>query len=194
MGDPKRLRKLYEKPLKVWDKQRIEEEKGLVDEFALKNMKELWRAKTILRKIRREVRRMLGNKGTNIEQRKKEVIDRVKKFLIRKQDVVLDDILSLEVRDVLARRLQTIIRKKQMATTLNQSRQFITHGHIAIKNHKVTAPSYLVKFDEEDAISWYTSPIVLKPREKEGEKVVDKVISQEAAKVEQPAVAEASGA
>ena len=40
MGDPRRLRKKYEKPFKRWDKQRIIEERKLMEAYGLKNKKE----------------------------------------------------------------------------------------------------------------------------------------------------------
>ena len=69
MGDPKRLRKLYERPMRLWDKDRIENENKLKEEYGLKNTREVWRAQTDLRKIRRDARRLLSLKGKKIEER-----------------------------------------------------------------------------------------------------------------------------
>jgi len=181
MGSPKQLRKQYEKPKKLFDKDRIEREKKLKEEYGLKNAREVWKADTELRKIRRDARRLLSRKGKNVEDRTKKLVDRVKRFLIRKPEVSLDDILALEVRDLLERRLQTIAYKKHMAKTIVQARQFITHGHVAINDEKVSVPSYTVRFDEEAAVSWYGNPIetVAKPEKA-------KAAAKEAAK-EEPA-------
>lgn len=159
MGAPKRRRKLYESPKRLWDKARIEEESGLVEEYGLKNMRELWRMKTTLRKIRREARRLLSKKGTHIEQRSTDLLKRVQGFLINKPDATLDDILILDTRDILNRRLQTVAQKKHFARTPRQARQFIVHGHISINGQKVTAPSYVVKFNEEDKLEWNGEPV-----------------------------------
>ncbi|MFQ5406150.1 MAG: 30S ribosomal protein S4 [Candidatus Micrarchaeia archaeon] len=170
MGDPKRLRKLYERPMRLWDKERIERENKLKEEFGLKNTREVWRAQTDLRKIRRDARRLLSLKGKKIEERTQNLLKRVKSFLIDKPNVSLDDILALEVRDVLERRLQTVVSKKGLAKTAKQSRQIITHGHIAIDDKRVNVPSYRVKFNEESKIGWYGKPVSLEakpPSEKE---------------------------
>lgn len=167
MGDPKRLRKTYEKPMRLWNKERIEREGKLREEYGLKNSREVWKAQTILRKIRREARRLLSNKGAKVEERVQTLIKRVSAFLIRKPDITLDDILSLEVRDVLERRLQTIIIKKSYAKTPKQSRQFITHGHISIDGNRVDVPSYLVRFSEEPKINWHGEPINIQLPEEE---------------------------
>lgn len=155
MGDPRKKRKLYEKPKKLWDKRRIEEESKLKEEFGLKNSREVWRMKTILRKIRREARRLLSLKGKSVEARAKKLLERVKSFLIKSQECSLDDVLALEPRDILARRLQSIIFKKGFAKTMKQARQLIVHGHVAVDGKKVSAPSYLIKFGEEDKVNWF---------------------------------------
>ncbi|MFH1750473.1 MAG: 30S ribosomal protein S4 [Candidatus Micrarchaeota archaeon] len=151
----KRLRKSYEKPKKLWDKTRIETESKLKKEYELKNAREVWKMQTILRKIRREARRLLSGKGTDVEERSKKLIARIRRFLIRKETITLDDVLSLTIRDILDRRLQTVVYKKHLAKTMGQARQFIAHGHIAVRGTKVSSPSYLVKFEEEPAIEWY---------------------------------------
>ncbi|NYZ74900.1 30S ribosomal protein S4 [Candidatus Micrarchaeota archaeon] len=159
MGDPRRRRKLYESPKKMWDKTRIEEESKLVNEYGLKNSRELWRMQTILRKIRREARRILSRKGTHLEEREKALLARVKRFLVRKPDVTLDDVLALDTRAILERRLQTVVLKKHLAKTPKQARQFIVHGHVAVGPQRLSIPSYLVKFDEEESINWSGTPV-----------------------------------
>ncbi len=150
-----RLRKQYEKPLRLWDKQRIETEGKLREEYGLKNARELWKMQTILRKVRREARRLLAARGAEVERRKEQLIVRLKRFLIRKESPTLDDVLSLTIRDILDRRLQTIAYKRHMGKTVNQARQFISHGHVSVSGKKISSPSYLVSFQEEDGINWF---------------------------------------
>ena len=50
------------------------------------------------------------------------------------------------------RRLQTVICKKGLAKSLNQSRQFIVHGHVTVNGKKMTVPSYLVSLEEESKL------------------------------------------
>ncbi len=182
MGDPKRLRKAYEVPLKQWDKERIEREGKLCEEYGLKNSRELWKAQTILRKIRREARRLLSNKGAKVDVRAENLIKRVNSFILRKQDLTLDDILALEVRDILERRLQTIVLKKRFAKSPKQARQVISHGHVSISGVKVDIPSYLVKFNEETGIDWYGDPVQIQaPEQAEDAKAPQAKAVEEAA-------------
>jgi small subunit ribosomal protein S4 len=60
MGDPRRLRNKTERPKKLWDLDRIKHDKALMTEYGLKNMRELWRATAVLKKYRREARRLLS--------------------------------------------------------------------------------------------------------------------------------------
>ncbi|PIZ91257.1 30S ribosomal protein S4 [Candidatus Micrarchaeota archaeon CG_4_10_14_0_2_um_filter_60_11] len=182
MGDPRKKRKAYEKPKRLWDSARIAEEKKLREEFGLKNGREVWRAKTMLRKARREARRLLAKKGAGAEKRAEQLLARVQNYFIAKPGATVDDILALESKDILERRLETIVWRKGFASTPKQSRQFITHGHIAIAGHKITIPSYLVKFSEEADVNWYGKPLEAKqPEPTEGKATEEKAVEAEKA-------------
>ncbi|MFH1285662.1 MAG: 30S ribosomal protein S4 [Candidatus Micrarchaeota archaeon] len=154
MGDPRKARPKYETPKKVWDAERISEESQLIDEYGLKNMRELWIMKHELKKKRRETRRLLSmaDKGKG---KSKALLDCVVKLGLSKAETNLEDLLSLSIRDMLERRLQTRLVKKGMARTMPQARQLITHGFIAINGKKVSAPSYMVSITDEEAITFY---------------------------------------
>ena len=51
--------------------------------------------------------------------------------------------------------MQTVVYRKGMAKTLNQSRQLISHGFISINGRRIKSPSYLVKKNEESGIGYY---------------------------------------
>ncbi|MFH1199642.1 MAG: 30S ribosomal protein S4 [Candidatus Micrarchaeota archaeon] len=160
----KRLRKQYEKPKKLWNKQRIDEESKLREEYGLKNARELWKMQTILRKTRREARRLLSGRGEDTERKKVQLLTRLSKFLVRKANASLDDVLSLSVRDILERRLQTVACKRHIAKTVRQARQFITHGHVSVHGVKISSPSYLVRFNEEESVGWYGHAVDLEAK------------------------------
>lgn len=52
---------------------------------------------------------------------------------------------------LLERRLDNVVYRLGFATSRNEARQFVLHGHIQINGHKVNIPSYQV--DVEDEIS-----------------------------------------
>lgn len=156
MGDPKKPRKKWESPGHPWIKTRLEQELELMNRYGLRNKRELWVAQTLLRRIRHRARQLLA---IPIEERKKalEVLARrlYSMGIIDKLDVDVNDILALTVDAILDRRLQTLVWKKGLAKSIHHARQLIVHGHIAIKNRRVTSPGYLVSREEENYIGYH---------------------------------------
>ena len=75
----------------------------------------------------------------------------------------LDDILSLSVKDLMERRLQTVLFRRGMAKSLFQSRQLIAHGHISIAGRKMKAPGYMVTRSDEGSLDYAeSSPFIIK--------------------------------
>ncbi len=162
MGDPKKPRKKWieGKPMKIWNKQLLMEELQLVGEYGLRNKRELWLAKAILKKIKRRAREMLAmppDVRAKVEAEFKQKL--YKMGFIPDPDVPLDYILGLDVRAILERRLQTIVYRKGLARSIHEARQLIVHRHIAINGRIINAPGFLVPRDLEDKISYApTSP------------------------------------
>jgi len=147
----------YETPNHPYQGERIAEEGDLVGRYGLKNKEELWRAQSELRKYRREARRLLGRVG---EESSAEFIERLRRIGVLDAEEGLDDVLSLDVTDVLERRLQTVVYRKGLANTVSQARQFVSHGHVRIGDRRVTEPSYTVDVGEEEDVSFdETSPL-----------------------------------
>jgi len=151
MGDPGRLRKQYETPRRVWDKSRIVEERRLLVDYGLKNMRELWMAKTVLRKIRREARMLLAREGKGAAVRREGLMKRVERFFLGKVSS-FDDLLNLDVKNVLDRRLESVVFRKGLARSMLESRQAIVHGHVLVGGRKCTSPSMLVSFSDEGSV------------------------------------------
>lgn len=156
MGDPRKLRNKYARPKKLWDVERLAEEKNLRTEYGLKNMRELWRVTAGLKKYRREARRLLSVTEEERRDDAKKVLAKLARLGVMKDGAVLDDVLSLGVKDLLERRLQTLVLRKGLARTVQQARQLITHGFISVNGSRVTRPGYIVSLDEEVA---YARPI-----------------------------------
>ena len=164
MGDPRKLRKKYEAPLQLWDSSRIEEESSMVEEYGLKNIREVWVAKSLLRKVRNEYKNFLalGEKG---EAQRNQLLQRVIRAGYCKPTANPDDILSLTTRDILERRLQTIVVRNGLAKTMRQARQLIVHGYISVNGRKVRSPSYQVPVNLQSKIGYY-KPIRIEMTEK----------------------------
>ncbi|MBI5223789.1 30S ribosomal protein S4 [Candidatus Micrarchaeota archaeon] len=145
MGDPRRLRNSYERPKKLWDEDRLNEEKELKKNYGLKNMRELWRGVAELKKYRREARRLLSVTEEERREDTKKLLKKMSRLSLLKEGSVLDDVLSLDVKTVLERRLQTVVLRMGLARTIIQARQLITHGYISVDGAAVTRPGYLVR-------------------------------------------------
>lgn len=148
MGDPKKLRRKYSRPTHLWKRDRIAEEKELSTRYGLKNMREIWRIKSKLSGFRKEARKLLAIAGK--EKEVEELLSGIRKIGI---DVkTLEDVLALKMEDLLDRRLQSIVHKRGLVTTVKQARQNIIHGHVLVKDRVINVPGYLVLKEEEDSI------------------------------------------
>jgi small subunit ribosomal protein S4 len=161
MGDPKFPRRSYDTPSHPWQGERIKEEHALVKEFGLKNKRELWKAKSILRSYRKQSRDLQARLRTGEEQAKIETENLLrscaKMGILPMEGATLDDVLGLNTETLLNRRLQTMVYRKGLAASPNQARQMIFHGHVAIDGRKVTIPGYLLTRVEEDKITYNLS-------------------------------------
>ena len=160
MGEPKFARPKFDTPSHPWKAERIEEEHAIQKNHGLKNMREIWKSKSQLRRHRRQAMRLIGMADDGIAHSQREKDDLIRslhnKGLIA-SDASLDDILSLGTEDILNRRLQAQVYYKGLASTMKQARQLVTHGHICVGDQKVTIPSYTVSRDEEELIKYHVS-------------------------------------
>ncbi len=137
----------------MWNKQRIEEEHKLKADYGLKNLGELWKAASEIRRMRRHVREVLsGNLSDNVGR---DIVAKLSRNGIVNDSATFDDVLVIKPESVLERRLQTVVFRRGMAKTLKQSRQLIAHGFIAINGRRVKSPGYIVRKSEEGSISYY---------------------------------------
>ena len=154
MGDPKRTRKSYETPRHPWRRDQLEVELHLMGDFGLRNKRELWRYKTMLSKVRGQARSMLASTGEERARLEREYLSKLTRIGVLSESATIDDILDLDIRDLLERRLQTVVFRKGLAKTLFQARQLVSHGHISVAGKIISVPSYMVKRDEEEALKY----------------------------------------
>jgi len=157
LGDPKFQKKLYSTPRHPWEKDRIDEERKTINLYGLKNKKELWRSQASLDSIRAQARELQARTRRNDPLAIKQLnllLARLNRYKISTGNASLDDILSLTIESVLERRLQTIVFRKNLAKTVKQARQMITHGHILMNGRRVTVPGILVEASVEDSIEY----------------------------------------
>ena len=143
---PIRKQKSYNRPRKLYDKPRIEEENILVKKYGLKNKREIWKADFAIGKIRNIAKKLI----TASDEEKEKFIERQKAKGFEVETIA--DVLGLNKEDYLKRRLQSIVVKKKIATTPKQARQFITHKHIWVNKNILDSPSHMTTIEEEKTI------------------------------------------
>jgi small subunit ribosomal protein S4 len=60
MGDPKKQKKKYSTPRRLWQSDQISRDLYLLGKYGLRNKRELWKAETELSRIRKQARKLLA--------------------------------------------------------------------------------------------------------------------------------------
>lgn len=156
----KRKHKSYSKPKRPFDKSRIDEEAIIKKEFGLKNKREIWKADARIKEMREKAKSLIGAD----EEEKKKLFDKLNKIGLNVTS--LADVLSLEKKDYLNRRLQSVLKNKGLATTTKTARQMITHKKVIVNGRVVGSPSYIVPVEFENKIQLKASkkPIALESK------------------------------
>jgi small subunit ribosomal protein S4 len=154
MGDPRKQKKKYVAPKKPFDSDRFEQELQLIGSYGLRNKKELWKHKTDLSNYRRQARQLLALPVTEREKEERELVDKLTRLGIITTEPTLDHVLDLTMENVLERRLQTVVFRKGLASSMHHARQLVTHGHIALDGARVNTPRRMIAVMEESRINY----------------------------------------
>ncbi len=164
----KRKHKKYSKPKKSFDKPRIEEEVRIKEEFGLKKKREIWKAEAKVKKMRERAKNLIS-----VEPEKQErLFESLKKMGLNVNSI--SDVLSLDKKDYLKRRLQTVLVNKNMANTPKAARQLITHKKVLVDGKVVSIPSYIVPVELENKIA-----LKIKARPIQEKKLITEEITNE---------------
>ncbi|MFH0868032.1 MAG: 30S ribosomal protein S4 [Candidatus Woesearchaeota archaeon] len=154
MGSPKKQRKKFSKPSHPWQKERILAEKELLKEYGLKRKYEIWKMSSILKNFTSQAKNLITIKNPQVEKERKQLLTKLSSLGLVGKSAKIEDVLSLTLKDIMERRLQTLVYRKHMANNIKQARQFIVHAHISLGDKKITVPSYIVLLDEEASIQF----------------------------------------
>ena|ERR1719169_139347 len=155
--------KTFSTPRRPFEKERIDSELKLVGEFGLKNKREVWRVKYILKKIRTAARELLtlDEKDPRRIFEGSALLRRLHRMGVMDESKnKLDYVLALDVADFLERRLQTQVLKLGMAKTIHHARVLIKQRHVRVGKQMVDVPSFIVRTDSQKFIGHsLTSPL-----------------------------------
>lgn len=201
MGSPKRQRKKFSKPSHPWQKERILAEKELLKAYGLNRKYEIWKMNSILKNFTRQAKNLITTGNPQVEKERNQLLTKLFSLGLTGKDAKIEDVLSLTLKDVMERRLQTLVYRKDLASSIKQARQFIVHEHVSLGNKTITAPSYIVPLDDENSIQFAQGSILTntshpirtvikdmkmqkKTKEKAEKKEPDKEVRAEEKKVE----------
>lgn len=164
MGDPRKQRKTYQTPRHPWRKEQLEEELRLLGDYGLRNKRELRHHETMLSEIRGIARSLLGATEEERSQLERQYLKRLTRLGILPESANIDNVLDLTVKDLMERRLQTVIFRQGLARTIHQARQFVTHGHISVAGQVVSIPGYTVEREDETRIVFHPQSSLNNPQ------------------------------
>lgn len=169
----KKLKKQYETPNEGWNQERMNREDRLIEDYGLKNKREVYKAQSQLRDLRREARKLVASEN---EQEQRELIEKANRIGLVRENAELEEILSLNVTDFLDRRLQTAVNRRGYSDTVREARQIVVHGHVYVDGQRVTVPGYMLDQEEEKEIE-----VIIPENDSEDEEVEGAEESEEVA-------------
>jgi small subunit ribosomal protein S4 len=141
-----RKHKTYSRPKRPFEKERILAEAVTKEEFGLKNKKEIWKAEARVKELRNKAKNLISDP----EADQKAFFERLNKMGLKVNSI--GEVLSLDKKDYLNRRIQTILVQKKLAPTIKAARQLIAHKKVIVGDKIVDSPSYIVNVNVEDKI------------------------------------------
>lgn len=154
-----RKHKKYSNPRKRYDSARISEENTLVERYALKNKREIWKFEAKVRYFRNRAKALI----TARPEEQQTLFKKLVAIGLPIQSV--SDVLALTKEDLLKRRLTSVLAQKGLARTPQEARQMVSHKRVRIHGKVVSAPGYLVKTHDENAIQVKRSVLPVKQEE-----------------------------
>lgn len=142
-----RKHKKYSNPRKRYDSARIAEENILVERYALKNKREIWKVEAKVRYLRTRAKKLI----TAHPREQDAFLAKIRALGLKGE--TMSDILALVKEDLLQRRLTSILVRRGLAHTPREARQMVSHKRVRISGGVVSSPSYLVPTHEESLIS-----------------------------------------
>lgn len=152
MGDPRKPKKSYHRPRRIWTTDQLNAELYILGSFGLRNKRELWKAQTEVARFRNQARALLALATEARTEKESRLLKSLNRLGLVNESASLDDVLNLKIEDLLERRLQTIVMKKAGTKSPHQARQVVVHGHVSIGDRIINLPGYIVKKEEQDLI------------------------------------------
>jgi len=152
MGDPRKSKKTFHRPRRIWTSDQLNAELYIIGSYGLRNKRELWKAQSEVARFRNQSRALLALPSEVRSEKETQLLGFLNRLGLVSESATLDDVLNLKIEDLLERRLQTIVMKKGGTKSPHQARQVVVHGHVSLGDRFVNVPGYLVRREEEASI------------------------------------------
>jgi small subunit ribosomal protein S4 len=167
MGDIKRFKKKYTTPMHPWNATRIKLEGQIKNRYGVGNKREIWKMESQLKAFKDQAKNLLTRQDAQADKERQQMLKRMQSLGLIKATGGFDDILGLQLRDIMNRRLQTLVLRRRLARSVRHARQLIVHEHITVGDKKITSPSYLVLTAEETSIGYSADSPYMNPEHAE---------------------------
>jgi small subunit ribosomal protein S4 len=159
MGDPRKSKKTFHRPRRIWTADQLNAELYIIGSYGLRNKRELWKAQSEVARFRNQSRALLALPSELRAEKETQLLGFLNRLGLINGSATLDDVLNLKIEDLLERRLQTIVMKKGGTKSPHQARQIVVHGHVSLGGRVVNIPGYLVRREEEPSIQLHTTVV-----------------------------------
>ena len=154
--------KTVKTPRRPYERERLDKELKLMGSYGLRNKREIWRAHTMVTKVRSIARVLLTlpEKDPKRMFEGQALLRRLTRYgLLAENEQKLDYVLGLSDEKMLDRRLQTRIFHQGLAKSIHHARVLIRQRHIRVGRQMVNVPSFMVRTDSEKHVEFaLTSP------------------------------------
>ncbi|HYY66227.1 MAG TPA: 30S ribosomal protein S4 [Nitrososphaeraceae archaeon] len=158
MGDPRKPKKIFRRPRRIWTTDQLNTELHLIGTYGLRNKRELWKAQTEVAGFRNQARALLALTTQQRQNKEIQLLSFLNRLGLVNESATLDDVLNLKIEDLLERRLQTIVMRKGGFKSPHLARQIVVHGHVYVGDRIINLPGYLLKKGEEPQILFHITP------------------------------------
>merc|ERR1711990_257168 len=150
-------------PRRPFEKEKLINELRLIGSYGLKNKNEVWRLQLTLAKLRKAARVLLTlpEKDPRRLFEGEALIRRmVRMGLLKDSERKLDYVLGLTIAQFMERRLQTLVMKRKIASSVHHARVLIRQKHIAVGKQMVNIPSFMVRVSSEQHIQLSATSVI----------------------------------
>merc|ERR1712032_482797 len=147
--------KTSKNPRRPFEREKLINELKLIGTYGLRCKREVWRTQLTLAKLRKAARVLLTMDQSDPRRlfEGEALIRRMVRLgLLKDNERKLDYVLGLTTSQFLERRLQTLVQKRNLASSIHHARVLIGQRHIAVGKQMVNIPSFMVRVSSEQHI------------------------------------------